>query len=87
MLRTDTRAQAHGFILFLAIIVGSALFFIIADPAMGSIAEMSLSQTDNQEAIDVIEERQQIWGYILFFCMFLGTIMLIARSVRQSRRP
>lgn len=84
---TDEKAQAHGIILFVAILVGSALFFVIADPAAGLIFDMSLNSTDSQLATDTINERKQIWGLVLYFIVFFALVFLIARSVVQSRRP
>lgn len=83
----DERAQAHGIIVFFAMIITGALLFTIFQPAIDQFLASMLSQTDNQVATDVINERQRIWGLILFYVVFVAGLALIARSVLQSRSP
>lgn len=79
------RGLAVGVLSFIAIIVVAALLFTLMDPALVEIFDMSSSQADSQTAQDVIDLRQQIWGAILFFALFLGIVSLIAQSVYESR--
>lgn len=84
----DERAQAHGIpAVFFAMLITGALLFIIFQPAIDQFAASMLSQTDNQVATDVINERQMIFGKILFYVLFLAVVAFITRSVLQSRSP
>lgn len=83
----DNRAQAHGLVVFFAMLVTGALLFTIFQPGVENVLNSMLAQTDNQAAKDVINTRLTIWGYILFYVLFVAGLTLIARSVLQSRSP
>lgn len=84
---TRDRALASGLIAFVALIIMAAFLFTLMQPAIGDILPMMLSQNPPAEAETAIEQRQTIWGGVLFYVLLLGAIMLIARSVFESRRP
>lgn len=83
----DNRAQAHGIVVFFAMLVTGALLYTLFQPAADGILDAMLASTDSQQATDVINERQQIFGYMLFYVLFVSGLFLIARSVLQSRSP
>lgn len=83
----DERAQAHGIIVFFAMLTTGALLFTLFQPAVDGVLTSMLEQTSNPEAESVINEGQEIWGYILFYVVFVSGLFLIARSVLQSRSP
>jgi hypothetical protein len=85
--REDDRALAVGILLFMASIILAALLFIMMDPVIADIKSTSLSQTDNQQATEVINERAKIWGVILFFPIFASGVFIIARATFESRGP
>jgi len=81
----SNRGLASGILTFVAVLVIAALVYTLLDPAIGDIVTMSSSQTSNQGATDVINLRQQIWGAMLFYALFLAMLAVIARSVYESR--
>lgn len=87
MMRMDERGQAHGIIMFVAMVVTGALLFILFQPAADAILNAMLDHASSQQAKDVISERQRIFGLILFYVLFLSGLTLIARAVFQSRSP
>lgn len=84
-MRTDARGQATGFIVFALMIALAALLWGILDPAASEIFDLALASTSDQQAQDVIKERQQIWNNLLFFIVALAGIFLLARAAFQSR--
>lgn len=83
----EDRGLATALFVFLAIIVVSALLFTLMNPAVNQVTDRVSSQADHQEARDVIDERRQIWSYVLFYPMFLAALYIIARAVLESREP
>jgi hypothetical protein len=83
-LPADTRGLAVGVIGFVAMIVIAALMYIMFEPAVGEMLGMSLDQASNQDVKDAINLRQQIFGGMLFFALFLSGVYLIARAVREG---
>lgn len=85
--RDDRRGLATGIIGFFAILVVAALLFIMLDPALDTIFDMTLAQADSQRATDTIKMRQRIWAGVLYFVLLCAGLYIIARSVFESRRP
>lgn len=85
-MRGDTRGLASGIFAFVAMIIISALLFTMLAPAATDIFGMVSSQTSNPEAQAAIDRREEIWGYMLFFALFLASIAFLSRSVFESRR-
>lgn len=81
------RALANGLLAFVAILVTAALLYTLLDPAVSDLDTMLSGQTSNSNAQDVIDERTEIWDLFLYYAVFLAGLMLIARSVFESRRP
>ena len=84
---SDDRGLATGILGFVAIIVILALLYTLLNPAITGIHDHALSTTDDSQAQGVINERFTIWGYTLFFGLFLAAVYIIARAVFESRRP
>lgn len=85
-LRRDDRGLATGVIAFVAVIVVSALLYTLFEPAAQGVFNMSSSQADSTQAQNAIDRREQIFSLMLYFCLFLGSVMFIARAVVESRR-
>jgi len=83
----DERAQSHGLIVFFVTIIAGALLYTLFQPAADGIFQMALEQSTHQEADAVVQERQRIFGYMLFYVLFVAGLFLLARSVVQSRSP
>ena len=83
----DQRAQANGIISFFALIVISVLLFILLQPAVDAILDAMLATTSNSQAETVIEQRRTLFGYLPIYGLFVASLLLIARSVFQSRTP
>lgn len=83
----DERAQAHGIIVFFAMLLTGALLYTLFQPAVNGLLDAMVQQSSSQQATDVINERREIWGLILFYVVFVSGLFLIARSVLQSRSP
>jgi uncharacterized membrane protein len=83
----DQRAQTNGIISFFAIIAVSVLLFILFQPAVDAVLDGMLATTSNSQAETVIEQRRELFGYLLVYGLFLASLLLIARSVFQSRTP
>lgn len=83
--RGDDRALALGIVSFFAILVVSALLFVIFDAAVTEVIATTTSQsqtTAGQEQIDLVD---QIWGGVLVFATALALVFIIARSTFESR--
>lgn len=83
----DDRGLASGLLGFVAIVIIIALLYTLLNPAVVGIHDQAISTTSNSQAQDVINERFTIWGYILFFGLFLAAVYIISRAVFESRRP
>lgn len=86
-MRHDQRALASGVIGFIAILIVGALMFVLLNPAINGIADISLRQASDPTAVDVIQQRQLIFNSILYYVLFAALIFIIARAVFESRRP
>lgn len=84
-MKRDERGLAVGFVVFFAAIVGAALLYIMLDPAMTTIIDMTRSQTTSSAATEQIDLASNIWGLLLFFAMFVSLLFIIARSVFESK--
>lgn len=83
-LRDDDRGLALGIVSLFAILVISALLFILFDPAITQLfSSMPTETTKGQEQVDLAE---QIWGLILFFAAFLALLRIVSLAVFESRR-
>jgi len=87
MLHDDQRGLALAIVSFVALVVVSALLFILLDPAVASVSSQTGSQTSSQLVQEQIDLANRIWGLILFFIMFLGLLALIVRATSESRGP
>jgi hypothetical protein len=79
------RAQASGFIVFFLILAIGALLWGVLNVATVEIFQVTASQTTEQQAKDVINQREAIWNNLLFFIIAFAGVFLIARAVFQSR--
>lgn len=86
-LKSDTRGLGMGIIGFFAILIVAALLFTLFNPAASEVFSMVSSQTNNAEAQAAIDRREQIWSLMLYFCVFLAGLFLLARAVFESRGP
>jgi len=84
---TDDRALGLGLVLFFAALLMGSLLFIMFNPVVASVGETVSENTDDPDAERVIQERQEIWGLILFWVVFVAAMFLISRSVFESRGP
>lgn len=82
----NDRALAMGTVVFFATIAVAALLYIILEPAASQIFTTASGVGSNAEAQGVIDEREQIWGLVLLYGLFLAGVGIIARAVRESRR-
>lgn len=85
--RRDERALSMGLFGFIAIIVITALLYTMLNPAIADVFAFSSEQATTTQAQDAIDRRQQIWGYMPMFGVFLAAIYLLSRAVFESRRP
>lgn len=83
----DDRALASGVLIFIAILVVGALFFIAINEPATDIISTASGYTDDTAAQDHIDLMETIWGGILVFVVFLAALFLIARAVVEGRRP
>lgn len=84
-MKRDERGLAVGLVVFIAAIVGAALLYIMLDPALTTIFDMTRSQTTSSVATDQIDLASTVWGLLLFFAMFVSLLFIIARSVFESK--
>lgn len=82
---SNNRGLAVGFVIFFAAIVGAALLYIILDPALGILFDMTRAQTSSSVATDQINLASTIWGVLLFFAVFVSLLFIIARAVLESK--
>ena len=82
---TDERGLAVGILAFIIMIGMGALLYILLNAAMSGIFDTTLAATASADATDVINEREQIAGLLMFYAVFLGAVFIIARSVFESR--
>lgn len=85
-MRHDDRGLAVGIVIFIAALVGAALLYILLDPALVQLFDMTRAQTDSSLVTEQIDMASKIWGLLLFFPAFLALMFIIARSVFESRR-
>jgi len=81
------RGLAVPLSIFAAMFVLAALMFILLDPAMGPLFDQTSAAAETSAGQAEIDQAQQIWGLNLFYFAFLPVLWLIARAVRESRRP
>lgn len=86
-LRKRDPALASGILAFVALLVMAVLLFTLMNPPISEITSMMSARNPPAEAQTAIDTRESIWGAMLFYVIFLGTIMVIARAVVESRRP
>lgn len=82
----EDRALAIGIVGFIAMVAIAAILYTLFDPAVSQLTTTTLDATNNQDATDVINERNTIWGLFLFYALFLSAVWVIARAVRESNR-
>jgi hypothetical protein len=85
--RDDRRGLAGPILGFLALLVIGALLYTLFDPAISAVFSTASDQATNADAQDAIDQREQIWNYILFVPLLLGMLLIIGRGVLESRRP
>lgn len=85
-LRDDTRGLGLAIVGFAAILVVGILLFILFDPALETLFGMTSGQASTTEAQEQITLAQSVWAGIPFYLMALAAVMLIGRSVLESRR-
>lgn len=83
--RGDDRALALGIVSFFAILVVSALLFILFNAAITEVISTATSQSQTATGQNQIDLVEQIWGGILVFVTGLALVFIIARSVFESR--
>lgn len=81
------RGLAVGLMAFVAILVIAALMYTLLDPAATQMFELSGSAAKSATANDAIDRRKQIWDLLLFYPLLFAGLMLLARSLFESRRP
>ena len=84
--RTDERGLAGAILGMIAILLIGSFLYIMLNPAATAIFDFASSATTNSQAQDAIEQRETIWGYILFIPLLLGILYIIGRGVLESRR-
>lgn len=84
--RDDARALGIGILVFAAILIVSALLWIVIDPALSQAEQISSNTTDDQNASKAIEERKTIWDNILIYALFIAGVFILARAVFESKR-
>lgn len=80
----DDRGLALGILMFFAILVVAALLYIMLDPALQSITDMTLAQAEHEKSRTVIQQRAQIWNYVLLFALGLAALFILSRAVYES---
>lgn len=83
-LLTDDRGLALGILTFFAIIIVAALLYIMLDPAIQSITDMTLAQAEHEKSRTVINQRARIWNYVLMFALGLAALFILSRAVFES---
>lgn len=83
----DDRALASGVLIFIAILVVGALFFIAINEPATDIINTASGYTTDSDAQDHIDLLETIWNGILVFVAFLAGLFIIARAVVEGRRP
>lgn len=86
-LRDDDRGLAVAIIGFVAMIVIAAFLYTLFEPAATAVFDASAERATSQEVTDAIALRRQIFGYVLFFALFLSGLYIIARATLESRGP
>jgi hypothetical protein len=82
----DRRAQATGIAIFLLALAVGALLWGILDVPAGIIFDSVSQRATDQQAQDVIDQREKIWERILFVIVLLSGVFLLARAILQSRK-
>jgi len=83
-LRHDDRGLAIGIVLMVATLVLGALLYVMFQPAMDVLFATAKAQAQTQQATDVINRRERIWGAFLIFASFLSLVFIIARATAES---
>lgn len=82
----DDRGLAVALILFMAVIVLSALFYLVANPAFDQIQSTMLDQSESAETDKTINERAKIWTAMPIYALAIAGLFLLARALFE-RRP
>lgn len=80
----DDRGLALGVVVFIAMLVIAGLLYLLMAPAMSDIFAFSTEQATTTGASDQVDMAQTIWNNLLYAALFLGTLFLIARAVREG---
>lgn len=83
---TNERGLAGAILGMVAILLIGSFLYIMLNPAASAIFDFASASTTNPKAQDAIEQRETIWGYILFIPLMLGMLYIIGRGVLESRR-
>lgn len=83
-LRGDERGLALGVVVFFAMIIIAALLFIGLNTAWVDVVGVMEPQATSEGATDQIDQAKAIWNNILYVPLFLATVFIIARAVREG---
>lgn len=85
-LRNDDRGLALGIVVFFAMLIVFALLYALASPAMSEVLGFSSEQA--AQAPDGADQQvgmaETIWNRLPFVALFLATIFIISRAVREG---
>lgn len=84
---TSRRGLAVGIMVFVAIVVTTALIYIMLNPAVEDIENKMLDQSNDPETSDMVSQRATIFYRIPVYGLFVAGMFLIVRAVFESRRP
>jgi len=83
-LRDDDRALPVGLATWVAILMIGAFLFVLLNPAATQLFDAMTSHSQTVQGQDQIDLAEQIWGLILFFVLFMSSLWLLVRAIRES---
>lgn len=84
--RDDERGLALGLVTFIAMLVIGGLLFIVMNDAMVDVFDITSSQASQSGSQDQINSAKGIWDNIMFYVLFIASLFLIARAIREGAR-